>query len=103
MSSNKEIFINYLNKSIEKQIDKSLDIYLCIGSSYFEDELKEYIINYDTIDFEINFYEEIFENLDLNYHKIHLFFRNVLFEKTASFKNLTLEKLEFREVTFRKM
>ncbi|MGP2657514.1 hypothetical protein ACOJTA_10770 [Malaciobacter sp. WC5094] len=102
MSLKKRAFIYDLNKLIKKQIGKSLDIYLCIGSGYFEDELKKYILNYDTIDFEINFYEEIFKNLDLNYHKIHLFFRNVLFEKTASFKNLTLEKLEFREVVFRK-
>lgn len=92
-----------IRKAIKKQQDSdSIELFFVEKENINKCEFNKIMIDKNTILFELDFKKDnILKGIDKE-KKISIIFQNTIFKKAVYFKNINLEKLELKEVTFEK-
>ena len=85
-----------LIKKIEYTVSKEIDKYQCIRININPSGEK------CIFDFKLDFLQEIFTNDKFSNKKISLLLNNIVFNEEVHFKNFTLDRLELKDVIFKK-
>lgn len=84
---------------IEEQSKESLDLEIFIQKSAPNDN-KSNCIQVNELDFDIDFKEDLFKKIPVDWSRVSLCFDGVIFKGKVRFADIQLKKLSFKDVTF---